>query len=64
MIEMLGLQKVVGENTMIDIPELRVASGEIAAIVGPVGSGKSQLFDLLIGKMLDVELLADCTQRE
>jgi ABC-2 type transport system ATP-binding protein len=50
MIEMLGLQKVVDGNTVIDITKLRIASGEIAAVVGPVGSGKSQLFDLLIGK--------------
>jgi len=52
MIEILRLQKVMDGNTVIDIADLRVAAGEIAAIIGPVGSGKGQLLDLLMGKAL------------
>jgi ABC-2 type transport system ATP-binding protein len=51
MIEIQGLQKVIDQNTVIDIPNLIVPAGEIAAVVGPVGSGKTQLFDLLVGRM-------------
>jgi len=50
MIEILNLQKVSEQNTVIDIPDLDVSNGKIAAIVGPAGSGKTQLLDLLIGK--------------
>ncbi len=50
MIELNNLQKVIDGNTVIDIQGLTVEAGEIAALVGPVGSGKTQLFDLLIGK--------------
>ena len=34
MIELHGLQKVIGQPTVIDIPVLRVEAGEIAALVG------------------------------
>ena len=51
MIKIRGLQKVVQQSTVIDISELDVSRGEIVAVVGPVDSGKSQLLDLLIGKM-------------
>jgi len=50
MIIIQSLQKVIDQSTVIDVNELMVAGGEIAAIVGPVGSGKIQLLDLLIGK--------------
>ena len=50
MIEITGLQKVIEGNTVIDLDELRVARGEIAAVVGPAGSGKARLLDLLLGK--------------
>lgn len=33
----------------IDIPELRIEAGSIVGIVGPSGSGKSSLVDLLLG---------------
>jgi len=50
MIEVEGLQKIADRNLALDIETLTVEAGEIAAIVGPVGSGKIQLFDILIGK--------------
>jgi ABC-2 type transport system ATP-binding protein len=50
MIEIRELQKVSGGTTSIDIPALDVGRGEIAALVGPAGSGKTLLFDLLAGR--------------
>lgn len=50
MIDIKGLQKVIENNTVLDIANLQVKSGEIAAVVGPVGSGKKHLLDILIGK--------------
>ncbi len=50
MIELESLQKVVDQITVIEIDALRVSSGEIAGLVGPVDSGKDTLFDLLIGR--------------
>ena len=37
------------QTTVIDIPSLQVKGGEIAALIGPVDSGKDCLFQLLIG---------------
>lgn len=50
MIEIERLQKVIEQRPVIDISDLTVASGEVVAIVGPVGSGKEALFDLMIGR--------------
>jgi ABC-2 type transport system ATP-binding protein len=50
MIELNGVQKVMDGRTVIDIPELKIEAGEIAALVGPAGSGKGALFSLLIGE--------------
>ena len=49
MIVLAGLQKVRDQVTVIDIPSLQVNAGEIAALVGPVDSGKEVLFQLLTG---------------
>jgi ABC-2 type transport system ATP-binding protein len=49
-IELKSLQKVIDQKTVIDITDLKVEAGETAALVGPVGSGKDTLFELLIGR--------------
>jgi len=50
MIEIKGLQKVIENNIVLDIATLEVEAGKIAAVIGPVGSGKNHLLDLLTGK--------------
>lgn len=50
MIQLEGLQKVIDQNLVVDIGALLVRAGEIAALVGPVGSGKATLFELLTGQ--------------
>ena len=50
MIELKDLQKVINGSSAIDIPALEVGTGEIAALVGPAGSGKRALLDLLTGR--------------
>lgn len=50
MIEIKDLQKVIEDQTVIDIPSLSVNPGEIAGIIGPVGSRKGVLFQLLSGQ--------------
>ena len=50
MIELKSLQKVIDQKTVIDIASLTIKAGEIAALVGPVDSGKDTLFELLTGR--------------
>jgi len=50
MIELASLQKVIDQNTVIDIEALKVAAGEIAALVGPIDSGRETLLELLTGQ--------------
>lgn len=50
MIDIERLQKVVDGRTVLDIETLHVAPGEIAAVVGPSGSGKAALLALLTGQ--------------
>ena len=52
MIEIRDFQKVVDRHTTLDIPYLLVGSGEVAAIVGAIGSGIETLFDLLTGQVI------------
>lgn len=49
-IEIKSLQKVIEQRLAVEIETLTVEAGEIAALVGPVGSGKEVLLDLLIGR--------------
>lgn len=51
MIELKDLQKIVDQGRVIDVPWLEVKTGEIAALVGTVDSGKDELFQLLIGSI-------------
>nr|MBN1230171.1 LytTR family transcriptional regulator DNA-binding domain-containing protein [Anaerolineae bacterium] len=50
MIHLHDLQKIVDQYVVLDIPSLTVEAGEIAALVGPVGSGKAMLLELLTGQ--------------
>jgi ABC-2 type transport system ATP-binding protein len=49
-IELKNLQKLVGQSLAVDLEALSVEAGEIAALVGPEGSGKDVLLELLIGR--------------
>ena len=49
MIEIKELQKVIDGQVAVDIPEITVHPGQIVAIVGPVGTKLSVIFELLIG---------------
>ncbi|MEW5868388.1 MAG: LytTR family transcriptional regulator DNA-binding domain-containing protein [Chloroflexota bacterium] len=50
MITIHNLQKVIDGRTLLDIPELRVGAGQLVSLVGPAGSGKDILLDLLTGR--------------
>jgi ABC-2 type transport system ATP-binding protein len=52
MIHLENLRKVIDQHTVVAIDLLEVQGGEIAAIVGPHGSGKAVLFELMIGSSL------------
>ena len=51
MIELTELHKILDQGRVIDVPSLDVKAGEVAALVGPVDSGKDVLFQLLIGEL-------------
>jgi len=50
MIHLENVEKVIDQRTALEIESLTVSPGEIAAVVGPAGSGLDTLFALLIGK--------------
>lgn len=50
MIEIKDLQVLTGQQLILDVAALRVGAREIAAIVGPPGSGVEALFDVLRGR--------------
>jgi ABC-2 type transport system ATP-binding protein len=51
MIVLENLQKVIDQNTVVDIGSLVVEDGETVALVGPVDSGKEILLELLTGNI-------------
>ena len=50
MIELRNLQKTTGQRTAVDISMLKILAGQVVGLVGPVGSGKSELLAMLTGK--------------
>jgi ABC-2 type transport system ATP-binding protein len=50
MIELERLQKVIGQNTVVDIESLTVSAGESVAVAGPAGGDKEALLALLMGQ--------------
>jgi ABC-2 type transport system ATP-binding protein len=49
-IDISDLQKVIENNTIINISKFQVEASQIAAIIGPIDSGKDTLFELLTGQ--------------
>lgn len=49
-IQLTDVQKVIDRISVINIANLQVEAGNIAAIIGAIDSGNEVLFDLLIGK--------------
>ena len=45
--ELTRIRHTYGDRTVLDIPDLRIRTGEILGIVGPSGAGKSTLLRLL-----------------
>lgn len=52
MIRLERVHKVDGQRTVLDVADLAVHAGEMVAILGLAGSGKSELLDLLTGRSL------------
>ncbi len=50
MIEIKDLQVLAGQQLILDVAALRVEPGEVAAVVGPAGSGAETLFAVLLGR--------------
>jgi len=50
MIEIKNLQKIIDQRTVVDISDLTVQAGEVVTLIGPVGSGKSELVEMLTGQ--------------
>ncbi|HDQ74036.1 MAG TPA: LytR family transcriptional regulator [Chloroflexi bacterium] len=50
MIELTKLQKMVERDLLVDVASLTVAEGEIVALLGPPGSDRALLWELLIGR--------------
>ncbi len=50
MIALQEVQKNRDNATLLQIPHLQVAAGEVVAVVGSVGSGRQELWELLLGK--------------
>lgn len=50
MIEVKALQKIIDQRTVLDIEKLVVHDGEIVGVIGPPGSGKSTMLEILLGQ--------------
>ncbi len=50
-LEAQALSMLVGSATLVDSIDLRIAAGEMVAIVGPNGAGKSTLLRMLSGDL-------------
>jgi ABC-2 type transport system ATP-binding protein len=50
MIELKNVQKTTGQRTAVDIALLKIMTGQIVGLVGPVGCGKNELLAMLTGK--------------
>ena len=48
MIEINNLQKIYGQQEVLNIPALTIQKGEIIGIVGNNGAGKTTLFSLIL----------------
>ena len=55
MLEVRGLKKTFGEHTVLDGVDLQVNQGEVVAIIGPSGTGKSTLLRSLYANYLPDE---------
>ena len=52
MLQIDGISKSVGPNTVLDNVSFHVNPGEKIALVGPNGSGKSTLLNIVIGELV------------
>ncbi len=48
MIELLSLKKIYSGNTVVEIPDLKIAKGETVGLVGNNGAGKTTLFRMML----------------
>ncbi len=48
MIQVINLQKAYNETTVLDLPELKIKSGEVFGLVGNNGAGKTTLLSLIL----------------
>ncbi|QBD81076.1 ATP-binding cassette domain-containing protein [Ktedonosporobacter rubrisoli] len=51
MLEIRHLEKIVDGRSMLSIDELKVEAGEVVAVIGPVGAGKTLLISILAGAL-------------
>jgi ABC-2 type transport system ATP-binding protein len=51
MIQLRGVRKVAGQDTLVDVESFSVEGGQSAALIGPPGSGIETLLDLVIGRV-------------